>query len=290
MLSVFFYKNRKILAFLLLLTVSFTMMGLSSESFTVDFKGVFMTVLYPFEYVINGVFNFFRSLWKGLGEIETLKAELLRTQARLKKYEEMDSSIEALQRRNERLEKLLDERKQVRYEHVLATIVAKDPQNFYPSIIVDKGSLDGVAARMPVVAYADGKIGVVGRVVMTTPFAAMITTIRGNRTYIGALLEASRYYGMVRGNGMDNHCLIEYVDIGAPVRNGDAVVTSGHSDIYPRGISIGKLTNIQRDKGQFFLKAEIAPTINFARLENVYIVKKLPSPEIEKLESEQKVP
>jgi rod shape-determining protein MreC len=84
------------------------------------------------------------------------------------------------------------------------------------------------------------------------------------------------------------HCLIEYIDIGAPARDGDAVVTSGHSDMYPRGLSIGTLTNVQRDKGQFFLRAEVVPTINFSKLENVYVVKKLPSPDIEKLEKEQK--
>ncbi|HOG64042.1 MAG TPA: rod shape-determining protein MreC [Spirochaetota bacterium] len=288
MLSVFFYKNRKVLAFLLLLIVSFTMMGTSSTSFTLNLKSIILTIIYPFEYVINGIFNFFRSLWEGLGEIETLKKELLRTQARLKKYEELDSSIQTLQRRNAHLERLLDERKQVRYEHVLASIVGKDPQNYYQSFIIDKGSSDGVAERMPVIAYENGKIGIVGRVTMTTPFSALVTTIRGSRTWVGAILEASRYYGMVRGNGMSAHCLIEYVDVGAPAKNGDVVVTSGHSDIYPRGLSIGILTNVQRDKGQFFLKAEVAPTINFAKLENVYVVKKLPSPEIEKLEKEQK--
>lgn len=288
MLSVFFYKNRKVLVFLLLLVVSFTMMGISSTSFTLNLKSVVLTVIYPFEYLINGVFNFFRSLWEGLGEIETLKKELLRTQARLKKYEEQDSSIETLQRRNARLERLLEERKQIRYEHVLASLVGKDPQNYYQSFIINKGSSDGIAVRMPVIAYEDGKIGIVGRVTMTTPFSALVTTIRGSRTWVGAILEASRYYGLVRGNGLSAHCLVEYIDIGAPARDGDAVITSGHSDIYPRGLSIGKLTNVQRDKGQFFLRAELVPTINFSKLENVYVVKRLPSADIEELEKEQR--
>ena len=58
MLSVFFYKNRKVLAFLLLLIVSFTMMGTSSTSFTLNLKSIVLTIIYPFEYVINGIFNF----------------------------------------------------------------------------------------------------------------------------------------------------------------------------------------------------------------------------------------
>jgi rod shape-determining protein MreC len=287
MLSVFFNKYRKILVFLLLLTISFTMMGLSSTTFAVDFGSVFLTVIYPFEYVINGVFNFFRSLWKGLGEIETLQAELVSTQLRLKQYEELDSSIEALRRRNTQLERLLEEREQIRYEHVLASIVGKDPQNYYQSFIIDKGRRDGIAERMPVIAYEGGKLGIVGRVVVSAPSASLVVTIRGSRSYVGAILETSRYYGLVRGNGMASHCLVEYVDIEAPVKNGDAVITSGQSDIYPSGLSVGSLTNISRDRGQFFLRAELVPTVNFARLENVYVIKKLPSGDIEELEREQ---
>jgi len=283
----FFHKNRKFLTFLLLITISFTMMGLSSTNFALDFKSIFFTVIYPFEYLINKVFTFFQSLWKGLEEIDTLQGELVRTQARLKRYEEMGSSIEALQRRNSHLEMLLEERAQVRYDHVLASIVGKDPQNFYQSFIIDKGRRDGVAARMPVVAYEDGKLGIVGQVVTTTPSASLVVTIRSLRSYVGAILETSRYYGLIRGNGIAVHCLVEYIDIDAPARDGDSVLTSGQSDIYPPGLSIGKLTNVSRNRGQFFLRAELLPTVNFSRLENVYVIKKLPSADIEELEREQ---
>jgi rod shape-determining protein MreC len=284
---VFLNKNRKILVFILLITTSFCMMGISSTDFAIDFKGIFLTVIYPFEYVINKVFTFFQSLWKGLGEIETLQEELIRTQKHLKSYEELGSSIDALQRRNEYLENLLEERRQVRYEHVLAGIVGKDPQNYYQSFIIDKGTRDGVAERMPVVAYENGKLGIVGRVSVTTPTASLVATIRSQQSYIGVMLAASRYYGLVRGNGRSANCLVEYVDIEAPARNGDAVITSGQSDFFPSGLSIGILTNISRESGQFFLRAELQPTVNFARLENVYVIKKLPSSDIETLEREQ---
>ena len=283
----FFSRNRKFLVFVLLITVSFSMMGLSSTNVAFDLKTVFFTVIYPFEYLINKVFTFFQSLWKGLEEIETLQAELVRTQLRLKRYEELGSSIDALQRRNSHLESLLEEREQVRYEHVLANIVGKDPQNFYQSFIIDKGRGEGIAERMAVVAYEEGKLGVVGQVVATTPSASLVVTIRSLRSYVGSILETSRYYGLVRGNGMAAHCLVEYIDIDAPARDGDAVLTSGQSDIYPSGLSIGKLTNVFKNRGQFFLRAELVPTVNFARLENVYVIKKLPSGDIEALEREQ---
>jgi rod shape-determining protein MreC len=283
----FFHRNRKLVVFILLITISFTMMGISSTNFALNFKGIFFTIIYPFEYLINKVFTFFQSLWRGLEEIDNLQGELLRTQARLKRYEELGSSIEALQRRNTQLERLLAEREQVRYEHVLANIVGKDPQNFYQSFIIDKGRRDGIAERMAVVAYEDGKLGIVGQIVMTTPSASLVVTIRSLRSYVGAILETSRYYGFVRGNGMAMHCLVEYIDIDAPARDGDAVLTSGQSDIYPSGLSIGILTNVSRNRGQFFLQAELMPTINFARLENVYVIKKLPSADIQELEREQ---
>jgi len=284
---VFFQRNRNLVVFVLLITVSFTMMGLTSTGFALNLKSIFLTIIYPFEYLINKVFTFFQSLWKGLEDIETLQEELIRTQQRLKQYEEAGSSIDALRRRNAHLERLLEEREQVRYEHVLANIVGKDPQNYYQSFIIDKGTRDGIAERMPVIAYEEGKLGIVGRVVTAAPSASLVVTIRSLRSYVGAILETSRYYGLVRGNGMSERCLVEYIDIDAPARNGDAVLTSGQSDMYPSGLSIGTLANISRDRGQFFLRAELVPTVNFARLENVYVIKKLPARDIEELEREQ---
>lgn len=283
MLSVFLYKHRKTLSFLILILISFVMMGFNTSKFTLDLKSILLTVVYPFEFVINGVLNFFKSTWESIGKIEVMRSELAQTRKRLKKLEETSGDVAKLRRENERLRKLLGEKEKITYVHILAGITAKDPQNLYQSLILNKGSSDGVRVSMPVVAYRDGRIGVVGKVSVVTPYACMVSTIREPKFYLGAQLKVSRYYGLVRGRGMSRTCDLEYVDINAPIRLGDHVITSGQSDIFPKGLDIGRVIYIDREKGQFFLQARIMPTINFAQLEDVYIIKKLPSPEVIKL-------
>jgi rod shape-determining protein MreC len=280
MLSVFIFKNRRILSFLLLLAISFTMMGIATSDFTLNFKAIFLTVLYPFEYVINGVLNFFKSTWESIGQLEIIRDELAETRERLKKFEEESGSLSTLRQENVRLRELLGEKEAVRYGHTLARIISKDPQNLYQSLIIDKGSSDGITRDMPVVAFHQGVMGVVGRVVRTTPNAALVATIRQPRFYIGALLETSRYYGFVRGNGISRTVTLEYVDINAPVKLNDMVLSSGHSDIFPSGLAIGTVIFIDRSKDQFFLEARLQPVVNFDQLEDVFVLEKTPSAEI----------
>ena len=140
---------------------------------------------------------------------------------------------------------------------------------------------------MPVIAYKDGRIGVVGKVVETTLHACKISTIREANFYIGVILETSRYSGLVNGRGMSKTIRLEYIDINAPIQLEDNVITSSHSDIFPKGLSIGKVKYIDREMGKFFLTALIEPSINFAQLEDVYIIKRLPSKEIEKLKTKK---
>jgi rod shape-determining protein MreC len=259
------------------------MMAFGTTVFALNIKAIFLTILYPFEYVVNGVLDFFKSTWKSIGELEVIRKELAATRMRLRKFEETSGDLKELQRENERLRRLLGEREKVGHEHIMAAIVAKDPQNFYQTLVIDKGGSDGVLPGMPVVAFQDGELGVVGKVVETTPYASLIVTLREAKFYIGALLDESRYYGLVQGRGMSKTCALEYVDINAPIKLGDRVVTSGHSDIFPKGMNIGRVLYIDRERGQFFLQARIQPSINLADLEDVYVIKKQPAPDVEKL-------
>jgi len=283
MLSVFLYKNRKVLSFVLLLFISFTMMALSATNFAVNLKSISLIIIYPFEYVVNGVLSFFKSTWKSIGQLEIIRTELIETRKKLQKYEQAFGDMKRLQDENKRLRHLLGQKEHVGYEHILASIISKDPQNLFQTIIVDKGSKDGVKVGMPVIAYHKGVAGVVGKIVSVTPFASKIASIREPRFYIGAILENSRYYGLVRGLGMSMTCSLKYVDINASVQLEENVITSGHSDIFPKGLNIGKVIFIDREKGQFFLNARIRPLVDFPTLEEVYILKRLPSQDIKDL-------
>ena len=283
MVSVFLYKNRKVLTFILLLILSFTMMGISGTRFSVNIKSIFQTIIYPFEYVINGVLGFFKSTWKSIGQLEVIRKELAETRKKLQKYEQAFGDLKRLERENKRFRALLKLKERVGYKHILASIVAKDPQNLYQTIVVNKGSGDGVKVGMPVIAYRNGEAGIVGKIVETTPFSAIIATIREPRFYIGAILASSRYYGLTRGRGMSKTISLQYVDINAPVKLEERVVTSGHSDIFPKGLNIGRVIYIDREKGHFFLDARIRPHVDFPTLEEVYIIRRLPSKDIKKL-------
>lgn len=283
MLSVFLYKNRKALTFILLIVLSFVMMASSSTEVTFSLKSVFLTVIYPFEYVVNGVFGFIKSTWKSIGQLEAMRNELILTRKRLQKFEAAHGDLENLRRENARLRRLLGEKDKIKYDHILAGVISKDPQNLYQSIVINKGSRDGVLRDMPVAAYRNGVLCVVGRVVETTAVASRVVTVREPRFYIGAQLAKSRYYGLVQGRGVSKSCDLKFVDINAPVKHLEEVYTSGHSDIFPKGLLIGHVIYIHRETGSFFLDLRIVPSVDFAKLEDLYVIKKQPSAQIRKL-------
>lgn len=217
----------------------------------------------------------------GLNNLKTIKA-LQEENAKLK--EEVDTLSYTnnllLQDKYEldELRKLFKlDQKYMDYPKVAAHVIGKDPNNWYNIFKIDKGSKDGLAKHMNVIA-GDGLVGEIIEVHYN--YSTVRAIIDDNSMVFGMFLKTSDEC-VVQGDLqlMDNGKIrVKMINKDAQISEGDEIVTSRSSNNFLQGISIGYVTEIKLASDNLTKTAYLTPTVNFSRLQDVLIITKLNEP------------
>ena len=179
----------------------------------------------------------------------------------------------ALAQQSRTLQGLLDMKAATQLSTTAASVIAGGASPEFRTISIDKGTGDGLAADLAVLAPA----GVVGRIIMPAKRASKVQLLIDRDAAAGAIVERTRAQGVVVGTGTDRFRL-DHVPGAADIQVGDQVVTSGIEGIYPRGFLIGQIESINRQSGEF-ASVVIRPAVDFSALESVLVVLGPPSSE-----------
>ncbi len=114
--------------------------------------------------------------------------------------------------------------------------------------------------------------GVVGQVTSVTPEAAIVSLITDDRQLIPVFVERNRLRMIARGSGELNHLEMEFVSKAADVRIGDKIVTSGLGNRYPRGYSIGVITEVSASPASEFMHITAKPLAALDRVLEVLLI------------------
>jgi rod shape-determining protein MreC len=272
-------KNRTVLTLVVCIVISLLSLAFSSQSFVLRPKEVGLSV---FSLIQSGIYQVGSFVSRTVASVKEL-GELRRNYAilldRVKQYEGIQNDITELRQENSRLKTILDFSQQFSFKNIPAQIIGKDPGNIFSTIMINKGSADGVRANMPVVAVQDGVQGLVGKIESVGIKTAMVLPLYDHLTYVAARLQRSRYEGLVNGGG-DSSVTMQWVEKTAAkyLQTGDLVITSGMNSIYPKGIRIGYVSSISARPSDTSLQLEIKPIIDFAKLEYVFVIAEQPPP------------
>ena len=216
------------------------------------------TVLAPFEMAFSYLGQQVHRVTANLWEIATVH--------------EQNTMAEEYAAENARLRELLAYKQSAQqFDLLAARVIGRDAALWTSTIVVDRGSKDGVRENMPVVT---GK-GLVGRVTEVAPISSKVQLILDVRSSVGTLVQRteSRVTGIVTGT-MDNPYMPQMVNIprNADVKDGDVVITSGFGGIYPKGIPIGQIVSQHSDDTGLLKVALLETAVDFQRLEDVAII------------------
>lgn len=151
----------------------------------------------------------------------------------------------------------------------LARVIGQDPSNLARYIILDQGSAEGVQVGMPVVTPQ----GLVGRITATGTHWAKALLITDAASSVNAVVQSTRATGIVQGD-VNGNLTIKYVPQGEAIKIGDLILTSGMGGSFPKRLVIGQVTEVRKRDIELFQEASIQPTVDFARLEFVLVLKK----------------
>lgn len=157
------------------------------------------------------------------------------------------------------------------YRFEEASIIGRDAGNALTSFTLNRGSLHGIAAGMPVLT----DVGIVGVVVETGGTWCRVETLIETASSVGAYIERSAQSGVVSGSfelAAEGRCVMSYLPADADIRIGDRVLTSGISSFYPPGLYIGEVTALTPDPYSRTVTAEITPAVELDDLKKVMIL------------------
>jgi rod shape-determining protein MreC len=281
-------QYKAIIILIILLFISFTLMGFSQSKITINFKSVAFAVIYPFHYAGVSSISFFKDFFSSIKNNKYLKIELEQTRKLLEEYERTQYEFEELKRENERLRRMIGVQSELEYDTVIAKVVAKSPQNFYKTLIVNRGKESGIEKWMPVVAYQDNIKCVVGKVIDVQRYSSRVQPLIEQSSYTGAMMKDSRYSGILVGQSpLSENSLLQYINRRTEINYGDIVVTSGMGGVFPKGIMIGEIVSVTKKRYGIFQEALVKPYVDLGRLEEVYIITKKASEEYIKLFEEE---
>lgn len=249
----------------------------------------FSAYLYP---VRNAVGSAIAPMQKGINIIGTYISDSLETLSSMKELTDENKRLKdqvnvlsyenklLLQNKYE-LDELRDlyelDQKYLDYPKVAARIIDKDTNNWYNVFTIDKGSRDGLAVDMNVLA-GNGLVGI-------------ITECYYNHSKVRAIIDdKSAVWGMflktsdtcvVQGDLElieEGKIHVEFISKDAEIDDGYEIVTAHTSPKFLQGILIGYVSDIKLDSNNMTKTAYLTPAVDFERLSEVLIITELKEP------------
>jgi rod shape-determining protein MreC len=168
---------------------------------------------------------------------------------------------------NERLQKLLQFREKISSSVIAAEVIGQDPSSWFKSVTLNKGEKDGVRKGMAVISAE----GVIGQILKTAPDYATALLITDYNSAIDSIVRRTRAKAIVEGKG-ENRCLLKYLLRADDVIVGDIVVTSGLGGNFPKGLMVGEITKVDKRGHGIFQHAELVPSVDLTKLEEVLVI------------------
>ena len=151
-------------------------------------------------------------------------------------------------------------------KYLLGRVIAEDAASWSRTLVIDKGSADGVLEGMPVVVAE----GVVGRVIRNSRHESRVLLITDAASAVASLVQNSRARGICRGLG--DVLIFDFVLRKEKLVVGEPVITSGMGGVFPKGLLLGHIKSVERMEFGLFQTIEVVPSVDFSHLEEVLVL------------------
>lgn len=250
-------------------------LAFSSGGFVVNFREVGFSFFSGIQKSVYSVGSFFSGTVNAITELSELREKYTVLLDRLDDYELLQRTNADIRIENDHLKELLGFTESLESKNIPAEIIARDPNNLYSSITINRGARHGIKKNMPVVSFQGSNTALVGKIVQVGRSTSMIMPIYDYQCFVSSRLQNNRYEGLVNGQGTpDLPLVMKYIKKRAreEIDIGDMIVTSGENYNYPKNIPIGFVTRIRGIDYETSLEIDLEPVIDFSRLENVFVL------------------
>ena len=266
-------KSKHLLAIMTLFCLSCIVATFASGISTAPLQETAGIVIVPFEKSIEKIGSMVRSVRDSFKDKQDLLFENEELKAELDSLTTQNNKLIQDQGEYQRLKELYNlDQTYEDYPKVAATIISKDPGNWYDTFMINKGSDDGIKVDNNVIA---GK-GLVGIVTEVGSSWATVRSIIDDSSNISAMTLSTLDTCIVKGDlKLMNDGKIKFEQLENnknEIAVGEEIVTSHISDKYLQGITIGVVSDIKVDSNNLTRSGYLTPVVDFKHLHEVLVI------------------
>jgi rod shape-determining protein MreC len=263
-----------------------TLVSISLVTITVDYRqgdsgplasagNTALALISPLQEVVSKVTHPIGNFFSTLVRLPSIRRENSELKDRISTLEEQVNTTTADQNRLRQLEALLGLQESIgpKVQTTAAQVISSGVSNFEWTISIDKGSAQGIAVDMPVLAPA----GLVGHVVKVSANASVVQLIIDPDSAVAGRLDVTGKTGLLTGAG-EQDMRMGLVDTTTDVGPDERVVTAGYripgvaTSLYPPNVLIGTVSRVVPDSGALEKFITVRPAVDFSTLDLVLVV------------------
>jgi rod shape-determining protein MreC len=263
-----------------------TLVSISLVTITVDYRqgdsgplasagSTALALISPLQEVVSKVTHPIGNFFSTLVRLPSIRRENSELRDRISALEEQVNTTTADQNRLRQLEALLGLQESIgpKVQTTAAQVISSGVSNFEWTISIDKGTTQGIAVDMPVVAPA----GLVGHVVKVSANASVVQLIIDPDSAVAGRLDVTGKTGLLMGAG-EQDMRMGLVDTTTDVGPDERVVTAGYripgvaTSLYPPNVLIGTVSRVVPDSAALEKFITVRPAVDFSTLDLVLVV------------------
>lgn len=229
-----------------------------------------MAALAPFQTFTVSLVSAVSTTWHRYFELLAVAEENRQLREKLNQLQDELNKVKEEAKLAEQLRALVNWQKELPYQVVVARVIARDANQWFNTVVINRGSLSGINRYHPVVTPE----GVVGRVTEVAPNASRVLLITDERHGAGAIigqLAGSRARGVIKGKS-EYLCEMSFLAGTIKIEPGELVLTSGQDMIYPPGLVIGRVKEVQIGSATTPYLLKVEPSAPLAQLDQVGVL------------------
>ncbi|MDP2864574.1 MAG: rod shape-determining protein MreC [bacterium] len=251
---------------LILIIIIGLLLIFSLNFFQKEVKGFFYFISSPIQKTLWRAGDRVSDFFETISEIKNLKRE--NEELKLKNQELISqiAQLIELKKENEVLKEALGIGLEKEFKLALAEVVSKDISQ--DSILINKGSKDGIIENCPVITQQKTLVGKIDEVYEN--FSRVILIFNKESSFDVQISEAD-ISGVVNGKG-NLQLFLDFVPQEKEIKEGDFIVTTSLGGIFPKGLLVGQIGKVLRSDIEPFQQAKIRPAFDIRELETVFII------------------
>ncbi|WP_349763873.1 rod shape-determining protein MreC [Fusobacterium sp. SYSU M8D902] len=225
-------------------------------------------IVFPIQRRVYQIGNFFKETSEAVVSYKSILEENRNLKNEQVKYDIVVAYNKELDQENERLREILKMKEEKKLNIKVAKVNFRNPSNLYERFYINLGKKDGIKKNYIVLA-GENLIGKIGKVYDDYSIVDMIT----GENYTVSSLTESGALGIVRGsNEGDGTLYFEANTFQENIEIGEKVYTSGISEIYPKGIYLGKISEVIESGTEILKSIKLESEVDVINLAEVLIL------------------